>query len=117
VVFSYGRCANAVCIVIRGVVYAPRRREATKVRQGSPLSFVTDWLLFVFHRKDNNEALSQSQHLYSYRPHPPDSSTTCLSTMAVDEATQTNGVPEPSAGQLKKEEVEQSKWSVQSGMS
>jgi putative hydrolase of HD superfamily len=37
--------------------------------------------------------------------------------MAIEEATQTNGVPEPNAGQLKNEEVEQSKWSVQSGMS
>jgi putative hydrolase of HD superfamily len=37
--------------------------------------------------------------------------------MAVDEATQTNGVAQPEAGQLKKEEAEKSDWSVESGMS
>jgi putative hydrolase of HD superfamily len=36
--------------------------------------------------------------------------------MAIDGATQTNGVPEPAAGQLKKENAEQSTWSVESGM-
>jgi putative hydrolase of HD superfamily len=36
--------------------------------------------------------------------------------MAIDEATQTNGVPEPEAGQLKKEEAEQGNWTVESGM-
>jgi putative hydrolase of HD superfamily len=36
--------------------------------------------------------------------------------MAVDDTTQTNGVPEPAAGQLKKEDAEQSTWSVESGM-
>ncbi|KAF2824364.1 hypothetical protein CC86DRAFT_354349 [Ophiobolus disseminans] len=34
--------------------------------------------------------------------------------MAIDEATQTNGVPEPEAGQLKKEEAQKSQWSVES---
>ncbi|KAH4228272.1 5'-deoxynucleotidase [Parastagonospora nodorum] len=34
--------------------------------------------------------------------------------MAVDEATQTNGVPPPTAGQSKVEEVSQAKWSVES---
>lgn len=37
--------------------------------------------------------------------------------MAVDEATQTNGVPAPTAGHLKAEGVSQTKWSVESGMS
>jgi putative hydrolase of HD superfamily len=38
--------------------------------------------------------------------------------MAVDEATQTNGVPEPTAGQLKQDPVAaESKWTVESGMS
>lgn len=37
--------------------------------------------------------------------------------MANDEATQTNGVPEPEAGQLKKEDVKEPQWSVESGMS
>jgi hypothetical protein len=37
--------------------------------------------------------------------------------MTVDEATQTNGVPEPQAGQLKQEETEKSRWTVESGMS
>jgi putative hydrolase of HD superfamily len=37
--------------------------------------------------------------------------------MAVDEATQTNGVSEPTAGQLKKEDAEKSSWTVESGMS
>jgi putative hydrolase of HD superfamily len=36
--------------------------------------------------------------------------------MAVNEATPTNGVPEQQAGQLKKEEAEQSSWTVESGM-
>ncbi|KAH7064039.1 HD domain-containing protein [Paraphoma chrysanthemicola] len=37
--------------------------------------------------------------------------------MAVDEATQTNGVPEPTAGQLKQEQVAESKWTVESVLS
>lgn len=37
--------------------------------------------------------------------------------MAVDEATQTNGVPQPEAGQLKEADVKQKPWSVESGMS
>jgi putative hydrolase of HD superfamily len=37
--------------------------------------------------------------------------------MAIDEATQTNGVPQPEAGHLKKDEAEKSDWSVESGMS
>lgn len=37
--------------------------------------------------------------------------------MAVDESTQTNGVAEPSAGQLNAQEAKQSSWTVQSGMS
>ncbi|OAL03570.1 hypothetical protein IQ06DRAFT_269537 [Phaeosphaeriaceae sp. SRC1lsM3a] len=37
--------------------------------------------------------------------------------MAVDEATQSNGVREPQAGQLKKEDAEQSTWSVESVLS
>jgi putative hydrolase of HD superfamily len=36
--------------------------------------------------------------------------------MAVDEATQTNGVPKPTVGQSKEEDAEQSTWSVESGM-
>ncbi|KAH7382702.1 HD domain-containing protein [Phaeosphaeria sp. MPI-PUGE-AT-0046c] len=37
--------------------------------------------------------------------------------MAVDESTQTNGVPAPQAGQLQKEDAEQSTWSVESVLS
>jgi putative hydrolase of HD superfamily len=37
--------------------------------------------------------------------------------MAIDEATQTNGVPQPEAGHLNKDEAEKSDWSVESGMS
>lgn len=37
--------------------------------------------------------------------------------MAVDGSTQTNGAPEPSAGQLNAQDVKQSSWTVESGMS
>jgi putative hydrolase of HD superfamily len=37
--------------------------------------------------------------------------------MTVEQGTQTNGVVEPSAGQLNAKEVQESSWTVQSGMS
>jgi putative hydrolase of HD superfamily len=37
--------------------------------------------------------------------------------MAVDEATQTNGVPEPSAGKLQAKDAQKEQWTVESGMS
>ena len=37
--------------------------------------------------------------------------------MAVDEATQTNGVAQPNAGKLEAKDVQQSTWTVESGMS
>jgi hypothetical protein len=37
--------------------------------------------------------------------------------MAVDEGTQTNGAAEPRAGQLDTSNVQQSRWTVQTGMS
>lgn len=37
--------------------------------------------------------------------------------MAVDEATQVNDIPAPNAGQLNKNGVEQTRWTVESGMS
>jgi hypothetical protein len=37
--------------------------------------------------------------------------------MTVDEATQVNGVPNPSAGVLDANKVEKSDWSIESGMS
>lgn len=37
--------------------------------------------------------------------------------MAVDEATQTNGVSNPTEGQLAQADAEKTKWSVESGMS
>lgn len=37
--------------------------------------------------------------------------------MAVDEATQTNGVPEPAAGKLEAKDAQKTKWKVESGMS
>ncbi|KAF2035255.1 hypothetical protein EK21DRAFT_107377 [Setomelanomma holmii] len=37
--------------------------------------------------------------------------------MAIDEATQINANPEPNTGQLKKEQVEESKWTVESVLS
>lgn len=37
--------------------------------------------------------------------------------MAVDEGTQTNGAAEPRAGQLDASHAQQSRWTVQTGMS
>jgi putative hydrolase of HD superfamily len=37
--------------------------------------------------------------------------------MAIDEATQTNGVAQPEAGQSKTDGAEKSSWTVESGMS
>lgn len=37
--------------------------------------------------------------------------------MTTDEATQTNGVPEPSAGKLAAKDAQQQEWKVESGMS
>jgi putative hydrolase of HD superfamily len=37
--------------------------------------------------------------------------------MAIDEATQTNGVAQPEAGHQKKDEADKSSWTVESGMS
>jgi hypothetical protein len=37
--------------------------------------------------------------------------------MAIDEATQTNGVPQPDADVIDSNKVKESDWSVESGMS
>jgi hypothetical protein len=91
-----------------------KRLKSAVARVALPLRH---WCVFVpslNKRQQTSLALAQSAYiLYTTSCH---SSHIPVSTMAVDEATQTNGVPEPQAGQLKKEEVEQSKWSVESGM-
>jgi hypothetical protein len=51
-------------------------------------------------------------------PAPTSTNTTTASpAMAVDEGTQTNGAAEPRAGQLDASNVQQSRWTVQTGMS
>jgi hypothetical protein len=58
--------------------------------------------------------------IYTTAPRTPTfpySHTTQRLAMAIDEATQTNGVAQPDAGHLKKDEAEKSTWSVESGMS
>lgn len=37
--------------------------------------------------------------------------------MTVDESTQTNGVPEPSASKLEAKDAQKQQWTVESGMS
>lgn len=66
----------------------------------------------AYRTREQQNYLPQSIHLAELRI-----AVSPVITMAVDEATQTNGVPEPTAGQLKQEQVAESKWTVESGMS
>lgn len=62
-------------------------------------------------------SISHTSPLHCEHIHPPTRYFTVTTTMAVDGSTQTNGAPEPSAGQLNAQDVKQSSWTVESGMS
>jgi hypothetical protein len=104
-------------MVIRGVVYVPRRAHAVNPQGHSrfviglsvcllniyaPIACVTERKVISLYRLTSFPFL----HIPIY-----------LLIMAIDEATQTNGVAQPEAGHLQKDEADKSSWTVESGMS
>jgi hypothetical protein len=97
----------------------PRRRTSDKSAGSRPLSFVIG--LCLSSQTSIHALLCDTARHIHYRtartPTFPYSHTTQRLAMAIDEATQTNGVAQPDAGHPKKDEAEKSTWSVESGMS